>query len=220
MLRYPARMKITNRCRNNLAVLAAALCAFASQSYAAAPPYAGFEIGQSSIGLKGSDLGNDGFQSVGGDRRDTGYAITLGWRFSPSLAAEASFTELGESSYDVLVDDGGPVSDATVKVRSSGILLALVGTWPVTERLSLEGRGGAYLGKTETRVRAVMSGPFGNQALNQLVGSDTKVGLAAGVGAVASLNETWAIRLGYDFLDKAFGADAGRISLGVRYNWP
>lgn len=214
-------MKRSVRCTGNAAVMAAAaLCAFASQSFAAAPPYAGFDIGHSLIGLKGSDLGNDGFQTVGSDRRDTGYAITLGWRFSPRLAAEASFTELGEGSYDVLVEDGGPVSDATVKVRSSGALLALAGTWPIHDRLSLEGRAGAYLGKTETRVRGVVSGPFGNQTLNQLVGSDTKVGLAAGVGAVAAINETWAMRLGYDYLDQAFGADAGRFSLGVRFTWP
>lgn len=213
-------MKRMIRCTGSAAAMAAALCAFSSQSLAAAPPYAGFDIAQASIGLKASGLEDDGFQTAGSDRRDLGYAITLGWRFSPSLAAEASFMEIGEASYDVLVNNGSGLSDATVKVRSSGILFALAGTWPLLDRLALEGRAGTYIGKTETRVKALLSGQLGNQNLNQLVGSDTKLGLAAGIAAVGTINDTWSMRLGYDYIDKAYGADASRISLGVRFNWP
>jgi opacity protein-like surface antigen len=98
--------------------------------------------------------------------------------------------------------------------------LSLAGTWPIHDRLSLEGRAGAFFGKTETRISGVITGGFGDQTFNNLLGSDSKVGLAAGVGAVAAINDTWAIRAGYDYLDTAFGKDAGRVSLGVRFNWP
>src|SRR5690606_13700013 len=163
---------------------------FSAQALASPPPpYAVFDLGSSSIGLDTASIEEAGFQPTASDRRDTGYAITLGWRFSPLLAAEAAFTELGEARYDVVVDDGGPVSNATVRVRSSGVLFSLAGNWPLHDRLSLEGRAGAYLGKTETRVRGVMTGPLGSQAINNLLGSDSKVGLVAGVGAVAAFND-------------------------------
>lgn len=197
-----------------------ALCAFTAHALASPPPYAVVDIGHSSIGRKTAGLQEEGLQPRGSDRHDTGYAITLGWRFTSHLAAEGTFIELGEGRYDVAVEDGGPVSNATVGVRSSGALLALAGTWPIHDRLSLEGRAGAYLGKTETRVRGVMMNPLGGRAFNSLVGSNTKAGLAVGAGAVAAFNDTWAVRVGYDYLDKAFEADAGRISLGVRFNWP
>jgi hypothetical protein len=40
------------------------------------------------------------------------------------------------------------------------------------------------------------------------------------MSAVVAIDDTWAVRAGYDYLDGAFGEDAGRISLGVRFNWP
>ena len=198
-----------------------ALCAVTVPALALPPPpYVGFDIGRTSIGLDTAAIDEAGLQSTGSDRRDSGYAITLGWRFSPYLAAEAAFTDLGEGKYTVAVDDGGTVSNATVRVQSTGVLLALAGTWPLHEKVSLEGRAGAYLGKNETRVRGVMTGPLGSQDFNNLLGSESKAGLAAGVGAVFALNDTWALRAGYDYMDKAFGKDARRISVGVRFNWP
>ncbi len=201
---------------------ACALCAFPALALAAAPPpYAVVDISHTTIGRDTAGVEDAGVQTTDSDRRDTGYGITLGWRFTPHLAAEGSFLEMGEGRYDVAVQSGGTVSNATIRVRSSGVLLSLAGTWPVHDRLSLEGRAGAYLGKTETRLRGSMSNPLvGNQTFNNLLDSDSKVGLAAGVGAVAALSERWALRLGYDHLDTAFGADAGRASLGVRFNWP
>lgn len=212
----------TVRRRKSLPTTAFALCAFSAHALAAAPPpYAVVDIGYTSIGRETAGLDDAGVQTTDSDRRDTGYAITLGWRFSPHLAAEGSFIEMGEGRYDVAVPNGGTVSNGTIRVRSSGVLLSLAGTWPLHDRLSLEGRAGAYLGKTETRLRGVMSNPLvGNQAFDNLLESDSKIGLAAGVGAVAAFSERWALRLGYDYLDSAFGADAGRISLGVRFNWP
>jgi opacity protein-like surface antigen len=196
-----------------------ALCAVTAQALALPPPpYVVVDIGRSSIGLDTTELEEAGLQSSGSDRRDSGYAITLGWRFSPHLAAEAAFVDLGEGN--VAVEDGGPVSNATVAIQSTGVLLALTGAWPIHDKWSLEGRAGAYLGKTETRIRGVVTGPLGSQPINSLLGSDSKAGLAAGVGAVVAFSDAWALRLGYDYLDKAFGQDAGRASLGVRFNWP
>lgn len=209
--------------RSGIAAAASiALCAIAAPAFALPPPpYAVFDIGQSRIGLDMSGMQEAGLQTSDADRRDTGFAITLGWRFSPHLAAEGTFVELGEGGYNVATPDDAQVTNSRIRVRSSGVLFSLVGTWPLHDRLSLEGRAGAYFGKTETRVRGVINSPLvGSQTVNNLIGSDSKVGVAAGVGAVLALNDTWGLRAGYDYLDTAFGKDAGRVSLGVRFNWP
>lgn len=214
-------MKSTMRRRGTAAMMGVALCAFAAQAFALPPPpYAVVDLAYSMIGLEAAGIEEAGLQPSGSDRRDTGFAITLGWRFSPHLAAEGTFLELGEGKFDVAVQDGGPVSNAKIGVQSSGVLLSLAGTWPIHDKLSLEGRAGAFLGKTVTRASGVVTGPLGGQTFNNLLGSDSKAGLAAGIGAVAAFNDTWALRAGYDYLDGAFGKDAARVSLGVRFNWP
>jgi opacity protein-like surface antigen len=212
----------TIRRSGTAAIVAVALCAFTAQAFALPPPpYAVVDLAHTQIGLEAAGIEEAGLQPSGSDRRDTGFAITLGWRFSPHLAAEGTFLELGEGKFDAAVQNGGSVSNAKIGVRSNGVLLSLAGTWPVHDKLSLEGRAGAYLGKTETRASGVITGPLGNQTFsNSRLESDTKAGLAAGVGAVAAFNDTWAVRAGYDYLDGAFGKDAGRVSLGVRFNWP
>jgi len=198
-----------------------ALCAFTSQAFALPPPpYAVVDLGYSMIGLDTAGMAEAGLQPTGSDRRDGGFAITLGWRFSQYLGVEGSFLELGEGTSNVAIDNGGTVSNAKVGLRANGVLLSLAGTFPIHEKLSLEGRAGTFFGKTETRISGVVAGPLGNQPFSSMLGSDSKVGLAAGVGAVASFNDTWAVRAGYDYLDGAFGKDAGRVSVGVRFNWP
>jgi opacity protein-like surface antigen len=201
------------------AVLVVAPCAFTAQAFdLPPPPYAVVDLAYSQIGLDTAGIEEAGLQPTGSDRNDSGFAITLGWRFSPHLAAEGTFLVLGEGN--VAVQDSDSVSNAQIRMQSNGVLLALAGTWPVHDKVSLEGRAGAFLGKTETRFSGVTTGPFGNQTFSSMLGSDSKAGLAAGVGAVAAFNDIWSVRAGYDYLDGAFGKDAGRISLGVRFNWP
>lgn len=194
------------------------LSAIAAPAFALPPPpYAVFDIGRTQLGLKESDIDDDGFQTTGSDRSATGFGITIGWRFTPHVAVEGAFLDLGEGRFDVSSDGSPPVSNARLGVQSSGVLLAVAGTFPINERLSLEGRAGALIGKTETRAKGSVTGGLG---FNNLIGSDSHTGLAAGVGAVAAITGTWALRAGYDYIDKAFGKDARRISLGVRFNWP
>ena len=206
------------RRKKTAATTAIVLFAIAAPAFALPPPpYAVFDVGRTQLGLKSSDIQDAGFQPTGSDRSATGFGITLGWRFTPNLAVEGGFFDIGEGRFDIESQGIPPVSNVKLGVQASGVLLALAGTWPVHERLSLEGRAGAFIGKTETRVK---SGTGGGLGLNSLVGSESRTGLAAGIGAVASLNDTWALRAGFDYIDKAYGKDARRISLGVRFNWP
>lgn len=164
-----------------------------------------------------SAIEEEGLQAAGRDRSATGFGITLGWPFTKHLAAEGTFLELGEGKLDVATQGPPPVTSSRIGVQSAGVLLALAGTWPIHDRLSLEGRAGAYIGKSQTRARGLVGG---NLSYNRLLGSDSDFGLAAGVGAVASLNDRWALRAGYDYIDGAFGKNASRLSAGIRFNWP
>lgn len=208
----------TTRRNRPAATMLAALCAVTAPAFALPPPpYAVLDISRSQAGLDASSIEEAGFQPTGRDRSATGFGITIGWRFTPHLAVEGAFLDLGEARFDIADQVSPPVSNARIGVQSSGVLLALAGTWPVHDRLSLEGRAGAYIGKTENRAKGSVTGSL---AFNNLIGSDSSTSLAVGIGAVASLSDTWALRAGYDHVDKAFGKDARRISFGVRFNWP
>jgi opacity protein-like surface antigen len=200
------------------AMAAMALCAFAPRAFALPPPpYAVVDISRSKAGLDASSVEETGVLVTGRDRSATGFGITLGWRFTEYLAAEGGFHYLGQASF--AIEDLGtpPLSNARLTVQTSGMQLALAGNWPVHERLSLEGRAGVFFGRTETRTRAQVTGNLG---FNSLLGTESRAGLTAGVGAVAAINESWALRAGFDYYEKAFGKDARRIGLGVRFNWP
>ena len=214
-------MKNTHSRGKLVVIVGTLLGAFAAQaSGQSLPPYVQLEIGQAQIGLKASDIEEPGLGLSGGDRSDLGYAITLGWRFTPQLAVEGSFVQLGEGKYTIDSVDGDAITNARLKVRSRGVLLSVAGSWPLGERVTVEGRAGAYLGRNETRVSGVLTNPLGSQSFNSLLGTDSKTGLAAGVGATFALSETWGLRAGYDYIDSAFGKDASRVALAVRYNWP
>lgn len=203
------------------ALTAAAISALTTQAFAVPPPpYAVVDLSYSRFGLDTAEIEEAGIQPTERDRSATGFAVTIGWRFTPYLAAEGAFLELGEAKFDVAVPGDPSVSATRIRMRSSGVLLALAGTWPVHDKLSLEGRAGAFVGRTQTRISGMMAGPFGSRPFTNQLGSDSRTGLAGGISAVFSVDDTWALRAGYDYLDGAFGEDAGRISLGLRFNWP
>lgn len=184
------------------------------------PPYAVFDIGMSRPGLKAPSEPLVGVTDTRRDNRTTGWGITLGWRFSEHLAVEGAYLQLGEARLRATVADELDVTDARYRVATRGALVAMAGTLPVHERVALEGRAGFYWGSTETRFSGRTSGPLGDQKFNYKLDTDSKIGLAVGVGAVFGFNETWGMRVGFDFLDKALGKDAKRASVGVRFNWP
>ncbi|MDQ2642083.1 MAG: porin family protein [Pseudomonadota bacterium] len=211
-------MTRTRRLKGPATSLGIALCAVSAQALALPPPpYAVVDIGRSRIAMDASAIDEAGLQPTGHHRNATGFGITLGWPFTKHLAAEGTFLELGEGKVDVATQGPPPVTNSRIGVQSYGMLLALAGTWPIHDRLSVEGRAGTYLGKSETRIRGSTGGNLG---YNRLLGSDSDFGLAVAVGVVAAFNDTWALRAGYDYIDGAFGKNAGRISLGLRFNWP
>lgn len=109
-----------------LAVVAAAPGIFAAQGLAASPgPYVDAELGHASIGLASVPVGEfeeSGIDNLKRDRRGVGYAFAAGWRFSPYLALQAAWIDLGEGGYSFTAEDEeeGITIDAKIGARSRG----------------------------------------------------------------------------------------------------
>lgn len=160
------------------------------------------------------------------DKRDRGFSLAVGLRMSRNWAIEASYLDLGRSSY-LIEDDTGT---ATLGFGSRGIAVSLLGVWPINDFLALDGRAGLYL--SNANFHGWFSANFNllDGDLEYLEGEGGgDPGLLLGVGVVASLGDYWSLRLGYDRINgnalairnTAAGAslesNAGRVSLGFRY---
>lgn len=152
------------------------------------------------------------------DKTDTGYSFAVGYQFTPYVAVEAAFVQLGKVSYeaDVAVDQGGGPLDLTTgfNFKSSGPALSVAGTWPVGPSLTLDARAGAFFARTKVSVFA----SDGATTETDSLGSEKDTSLLLGVGASWALTPNLALRLGYARFDKAVAGegDAGNLSLGIR----
>lgn len=167
------------------------------------------------------------------DNRDAGLSLSVGYRFSPYLAFEAAYLDLGGIRYMF----EGSSGTFPLELASQGPAFSALGTLPLIRPLLLEGRVGIYLG--ESKLRADL--PSGSFPIpldpEDLLGADggADAALLLGVGLVARLGRHWSVRLGYDYVsDQAtvasrppisgepsfpgasINAGAGRLSLGFR----
>lgn len=127
--------------------------------------YGGLGVGQTrakideariSAGLLGSGLTTSGFAR---DEKDTGYKVFGGYQLSRNFALELGVFDLGKYSFSATTVPAG-VLNGQLKVQ--GFNLDLVGTMPLTERLSLIGR----IGATAARTRDQFSGSGAVAVLN------------------------------------------------------
>jgi hypothetical protein len=180
-------------------------------------------VSQSELDAAMIEVGEDTFASFtlndsSLDKSDMGFAFSLGYQFTPHLAVEAAYVQLGKSRYeaDVTVDDGGGSVDLTTgfDFKSSGPAVALVGTWPLNESISLDARAGAYFSRTRVTVFA----SDGTSTESESMGSEKDTSVLLGVGATWAMLPNLGLRLGYTRFDQALAGegDAGSLSLGLR----
>jgi OOP family OmpA-OmpF porin len=101
------------------------------------PWYVGVGIGGGKLHRSGSDL--TGIDNAQVDDTDTTYTIRAGWRFSPFLAVELGYYDLGRYDFH------GPIEGTNVQVngsaRAQSVGLSLVGILPINT-VDLYGRIG------------------------------------------------------------------------------
>jgi opacity protein-like surface antigen len=160
------------------------------------------------------------------DRSGAGYALAFGVRFSPLLAIEVGYVDLGKTTY--LVEDNGAA--ARLDLGSKGPTVSLIGSWPINDVFSVEGRAGLYFSDVDLGTTILAGALVGLGALEgESGGADP--GWLIGAGAAASFGDHWSVRAGYDYFDgKAAGlkhpllgteleSRAGRWGVSLRYSF-
>ena len=154
--------------------------------------YGGLSIGQSrakideariTANLLGSGLTTT---SMARDERDTGYKLFGGYQFNRNFALEGGYFNLGKFGFTSTTVPTGTL-DGRIKLQ--GVNLDLVGTLPLTERLSAIARVGAQY----ARARDTFRGTGAVQVLNP---NPTEKGFnyKAGVGLQYELSPSFLVR--------------------------
>ena len=86
----------------------------------------------------GAGVGLSNVDEFGIDEDDTGFKLLSGYDFNEFFAVEAAYVDLGELEEDSIA--GGPLAELEV----DGFSLAAVGTYPITDIVSIHGKAGVY----------------------------------------------------------------------------
>lgn len=89
------------------------------------------------------------------DKRDSGYRLHVGYKFSRHFAAELGYVDLGKHQIDSRVTFGNAVPGSlSNNITVDGFDVSLVGEYPLGGRLSAFGRVGAFTAEAKSVVMA------------------------------------------------------------------
>ncbi|HEX6706619.1 MAG TPA: porin family protein [Albitalea sp.] len=152
-----------------------------------AEPYVGGSLGVTDY--KGPDVGG-----LSTDRSSTGGKLYGGYEFTPNIAVEGGYANLGKAS------------SAAGDVKGEGVFVDAVGKVPLTESFSALGRVGLFNGK----------------AKSSLGNSDRSTNAKLGLGVQYDFNKQTALRGEWErYRFKAFDtkANVDMYSIGVNHRF-
>lgn len=177
------------------AALAAALPAAAQTETrtgsAFSSAYIGGSIGQSKFKNGCSDLPG----GVSCDDKDTAWRLFAGYQFTPFLAAEVGYADLGK------ID--GSLGAANAELKANALDLVGVAKLPITSQLGVYGKAGAYRGETKLSSNVGVSG------------KDTDSGWTYGAGLQWDVIRNVGLRLEWQRYDDIGGDDTGKGDIDV-----
>lgn len=176
------------------AAVFAASVAGVAHAQSVTPWYVGGSIGSAKSNVNAGEV-NDYLRSVGfgspstsADDKDTAYRFLLGYRFSPAVAIEGFYADLGK--YNTRSNVTNPfVGTVNADYKAKGYGIDLVLSAPITPEFSVFGRVGVIQAKTEATFNS--SGSVG-LLFNR--GSKNKTGQHFGVGLQYDINPSLALR--------------------------
>ena len=177
-----------------VAALLAISAAGAVHAQSAAPWYAGVSLGSSRSNVSAGEV-NDFLRSLGygapstsADDKDAAYKFLIGYRFSPVIAVEGFYADLGK--YNTRTSVATPfIGNVNADYKSKGFGVDVVLSAPITQEFSVYGRLGVIQAKTEGRFSS--NGSIGLLANR---GSKNKTGQHFGVGLQYDLSPALALR--------------------------
>lgn len=155
---------------------------------------------------------------------DTSLSLFGGYRFSPYLAVEAGYVDLGTAEYRSTgtVNPPGPVASApasyALDIEAKGFSAAALGSIPLGKSFDVHGHLGLLFSDTEFSQRANISTTSAAESF-----SANSQDVFYGIGAGLHLGERWAFSLDWQqFKDvgdeeETGEGDVDRLSLGVTY---
>lgn len=199
-----------------ISVLAASLCApaFAGDMYVLA------SAGRSSFSDSGdkntidSALISLGVTNLSSslDKSDTGYKLQVGYQFTPYVAVEGGYVDLGKEKYSATFTGG----TASATGKATGWNIDAVGILPINDSFSVFGKLGLIDAKVD--LSATATGP-GGAATASVSSTDWKG--TWGVGAGYNINKTVGLRAEYERFaklgnnDKTGESNVDLLSVGV-----
>lgn len=185
------------------AIVLASAAVFAAPAFAQGF-YVGGHVGQASYADTCDEISGPGITC---DDSDTGFKILGGYEFTPHLAVEVAYTDLGE------VSARGP--GGTFSAEATAFEVVGVGTLPLGNRFSLYGKAGIYRGDVDARLDTVL-----------LTGSasDSNTDLTFGAGVRFDLTKQASLRVEWQRYASVGGDDTGEddidfLSVGVIFQF-
>lgn len=183
--------------------------------------YGGANVGRSAAniddpritsGLLGQGLGTT---SIDHRDRDTAFKLYGGYQLTPHLAVEGGYFDLGKFGYTAHT---APLGSLRGDMRVRGLNLDLVGTVPLTDRLSLLGR----VGVNHARVNDRFAGT-GSVSVARTTASKSEANAKFGVGVNYAFNDALSMRLEFERyrVNDAIGnkGDIDTLSVGLVYRF-
>ena len=166
------------------------------------------------------DAGFD-LQSSSLDDSDTGFGATLGYEVNENFAAELSYVDLGDVSYQASNEQANPANESvTLDTSAAGPVFSLLGILPVGERWDLYGRAGLALMDSEGEATATAG-----DVTDRISDSTNRSNMVLGAGVQYDVSDRFGLRLEWDrYFDvgseEIVGeSDIDLFSLGLRYNF-
>ena len=150
-------------------------------------------------GITTSDLWNDiSGPGVNCDDEDTGLKIFGGYKFTPNLAVEGAWIDLGEVSASGF---GG-----TATAEADGFQIAAVGMFPINPQWSLFGKVGAFMWDASVTTNSGFSA------------SDDGTDIMFGFGGMWNFAPQFGLRAEWERFD-VDDEDIDFLSIGVQFNF-
>jgi len=160
--------------------------------------YGGLNIGQTDESINDGAIANNelggGLTSITDDHHDNGYKLFAGYQLNDNFAIEAGYFDLGQFGSRAVKENVGALKTRT---KTKGFNVDLVGSLPMTEKLSAFGRVGAHYSEAKDRF----------QGSDDVIVTDRH-------RRERDINAKWGAGLQYDFTQKfAMRLEAERYAI-------
>lgn len=145
------------------------------------------------------------------DDDDTAWGLHVGYRWNSYVAAEVGYVNFGTAEYRATPE--GVDADLSVRARSSGPTLSVLGMLPVGERFDLHARAGVYFADTRLRVRVE---DYDNDAVFSEEVKPNSENPFVGLGAAWNISDSYSLRIEYQrFFDVGDKDEIGETDIDL-----